>query len=440
MQKPTFISRLTGCIIACAFGLFILFGTLSSSDFPRLTYQPPPANHDSAESLYAKMGQCGFNQVWNVQGVYVSTTLGDYLDLLDNNGMRAVLRKGDTLDPKHYLVYHYSHAQHQQYEVEYDYYDYPADRDLPDWYHFWHSENDSDEVGVREYIPSDQIWVWKCDTTDHSAGTFLCGPWETIKGIEAEARMSQTGYPDYDMNGQRDSVEFKTIMRVLANTSQLSAATDNVFEVKVQYAGPWAEASTIYTEVFDSTRFVDDEWVDLEINYKVPADDDSSFAIRYKMYWYDNCDFWVDWIEYMDMDRGYRLFYQDAGGYVYREIVIDSIEAECESIINDFGNSLFAWRQSDEPIRSGFEAHGVVNDSLKARLAYQPLTTFMQNSTTLRCSVFAQVTQPEIFVIDPYVFQDPNDFGAQYELDLLAERMEEAYQASLLAGENPVDM
>jgi hypothetical protein len=48
------------------------------------------------------------------------------------------------------------------------------------------------------------------------------------------------------------------------------------------------------------------------INIVVYPDTNTFGCIKYSIYYFDNVELWIDWIEYMDMEQAYPLFADSA--------------------------------------------------------------------------------------------------------------------------------
>jgi len=359
MKKTHSMSQFMPLILATAFALFLLYNTLSSTEFPRILYIPPDSLH------WAHFDSLNPTAVWNysLEGY---EDLDTYLDYLGDTDIKAVLRPyGD------YGIEKYSEAQYHHYEAERDYDEAQGmlNQDNPEgFYFFWHGGS-ADTVRGEAVVtpPPDNVPAWKCETASDDAGIMLYGPGETTKGQDTLLNLrEQSDWPEY--NSSRD---FKAIIRVMADAQGL-ADNDTIFSFSVWFDDGGTSDSLMVKEYFTKSSFGGtfyNDWKNFEVDYVAP--DNSSlrgyFTILYQLEWYDKCDFWVDWVEFMDRDRAYYLFYHDEEGYyTFRDsLVNDIIIPECQAIETAHGNVLMGWHQSDEPIRSAFQAHGVVNEYLK---------------------------------------------------------------------------
>ena len=206
----------------------MIWGTLSSSDFARYTYQPPELPNPAYDSLYEEMGDCGFNQVWNAHTYgWTGTTLEEYLEALNNNGMHAVLMKGDG---GRFKIEDYSYAQHHKYEADWDY-DEAMNQDLKGWYFFWHGNTWNSVRGEEDPTTPDPGASWRLSVENDSQGVFLFGPKETVGGALGGPQEYQGGWRSQTTwkTGEL-SLDFLSVFRVKADAGQL-ADTDSVFSI-----------------------------------------------------------------------------------------------------------------------------------------------------------------------------------------------------------------
>jgi hypothetical protein len=159
----------------------------------------------------------------------------------------------------------------------------------------------------------------------------------------------------------------------------------------------------------------------------------------YEMTWHDHCDFWVDKIEYMDMNRAYYLFSDPDR----RDSTLKEIIDQCASVERTYGNKIVAWFQSDEPRRCSFRAHQAVNNACRDVLQYPAISPIWQVPERSDVFHWAQTGQPQILDIDPYCFSGEGKFswgGPQDELDSLSILLENGYQAAQNTPHGAVDL
>jgi hypothetical protein len=181
-------------------------------------------------------------------------------------------------------------------------------------------------------------------------------------------------------------------------------------------------------------------WKTFEVNYTVPgvfhADTlDGWVNIIYRLEWFDRCDFWVDCVEFMDMERAYYVHYRDASEqFVFRDSVMNQVVIpQIQTLAANNMTKLAGWKQSDEPLRASFQSHGVVNDSVRAHVAVPTtITPVVQGNTAwwrLRPERFVSKARPELYETDLYPFNTGSAVGQQSNLDSLSTWLERAYQA-----------
>jgi len=381
-MKRHIASQLAAILVAVGFGLFVLQGALTGSDFPRGLYGPPiPAKWDSIALLNA-------NRIWNYNFNH-ETSLQNYLNNASNYGMKAVLTL-DTTDCDTFYLNYYSCGQHHIYQAEWDYSgsSYWINNDRPEYfYYFYHwytgVENVRGQLDTVGNVPA-----WKCTQGVDSQGWMLTGPNETLTGP------NHTGtHGNQDRSPTQDDDSFKVIIRVMANLDSLSALTDTVFRFQVLKNSP---ETTLLEEYYTGQSFADTSypnWKHFEKIYQIP---DGAFAVFYRMYWKGLCNFWVDQIEFYDMRRGRYLFTDQTT----RNTALTLIANQCQAIENDPNkvNKMAGWKQPDEPLRSMYDAVGVVNlmarDSLTLPLQMPYSQLQLHCWYTQRPELFALLGRP----------------------------------------------
>jgi hypothetical protein len=366
MPKKNLLSKIAAFGLVVGFGLFLLYGQLSSSDFPRGLYGPPYEDYwDHFDSL-------NVNRVWNY-GWWGNDNLDAYLTALGERGMRAVLRlASEEYSDSTFYLEKYSYGQYQIYEADwtydYAYHKMEIEGDPEGFYYFSHKDtNEVNDRGERVELPQPgggSFWAWRCDKDDDSEGIMLIGPRETADGEDAlGGYKDQTDYPD-----RSDSLRaFVTYVKAKADISQCHPDC-TVFQLQIK-----KKKSSTVTILKDTTFFASDfsseDWQEFEIEYDVPDGPNTEkgyFYVWYRMKWFDNCDFWVDWIKYMDKKRGYWLFYEDSNGrYVYRDSIFQAIAGQCRELeyLRDVGRNSRSMRP-DDLLRSSFRAYFVINEFL----------------------------------------------------------------------------
>jgi len=434
--------------------LFISFLTINASsagepEFQRGIYCPPYVNKDLNQ--WPLFGELNANVAWNYSAQWVGLNgegLKWYMELLDQYGVKAVLRKGDAgtsqwyTDKQLFWIEHYSCGHFGVFEAEADY-DYSMKRlnsgDKRYYYFFRHGEKPESNIGKTIRLESSGIicreWI---KGKDHK-GIVLSGPGEVSNGSSSLQLVGeQTGWPEFSIH--RKTRMFKAVIHASANITQLKKDDSPVFKISVfcdtSPAG-WSDGGisliaekTFTGEDFKKSAF--SEFKRLEIDYGVPDSPEinGKFSIHYSIEWFGKCDLRMDKIEYMDKDRGYWLFYQDdACNYVYRDsILYKVILPECRGLEEKYGDQIVGWAQSDEPGRWCYRSHGVINrfaeENLKAP-TITPLVTVMQGRSP---ELFVQLANPKILDVDSYPFRREGERGDQSELDHLAEKFELWYK------------
>jgi hypothetical protein len=373
--KETIMKRSThhllAAVLAVLFGLFLTYGSLTSSDFPRGLYCPPFVHVGSQAAWWDSIALLHPNQVWNYGR--------DWLDMGDAGmdtfflrasakGLKVILHNGDFdytdsayTDHVPYWIQYYSQAQYNIYEAEWTWQlsSGNLETDPEYFYHFNHSEDPPDSIGATDYDQPLGGDSWKCTKATDSAGVMLWGPMETIYDEERLGGFwDQTIWPEE--SGDR---VFLSIIKVRAATSQLGSQTDPIFTLKIVHD----QADTSLDTTFTGEDLANLTWTELQIADTV---DSGQQRANYQMIWYDNCDFWVDWIKYMDMERAYYMFYESSPGvFAFRDSILDEvIIPQCDAIESEHGADMVAWLQADEPRRNNFWACGVINDMAREAL------------------------------------------------------------------------
>jgi hypothetical protein len=418
MKRST--HHLLAAILAGLFGLFLTYGSLTSSDFPRGLYGPPNSTHwDDFEQLNP-------NRVWNYNWSG-NGNLASYLSYVYDHGCQAVLRlHGSEYNDSTFWMEYYSCGQHHVYEAELNYqtaHGMLENENQEGFYYFWHHDtSETGERGEKDETQPEGGVSWKCLQSGDNAGIMLHGPGET-RCQYMYLKNEQTIWPE-----SVDSINFKAIIRVMADAAELNAS-DTIFQFSI-YLDPGSTTMTddsllaeaYYTKSTLGGIYYPD-WVNFELDYTLK---ETNYNILYRVKWMDRCNFWVDYIKFMDMDRAYYLFYSEA----LQESVLAYAATQCGDLEAIYGDTLAGWKQSDEPIRSSFRAHGVVNDWAPDHLQYPSLTPFaLTNNMSRNPALFALFGKPPILDTDIYSFGGADSIGNQVELDTLAKRLERAYDA-----------
>ncbi|TKJ40705.1 hypothetical protein CEE37_07000 [candidate division LCP-89 bacterium B3_LCP] len=414
-------SKLAAFGLAGVFGILLLFGTLSSSDFTRGLYCPPDKNNFTT-SNWQTFDSLNQNLAWNYRGAFNTSTypnLDDYLEKFDQYGIESILHKGQwngtTTYP--YWVEYYSCAQYHQFEVTWDsveakeqlevdgssfyFFEKGEGEENPINSGFWYVTPSSDDADIILSGPRDPCDVHRYCFGDPSYS------WPVYFGYEDTTRYYMhriNARADWDAGLDTNTTVFKVYL-YYHDTDAIFFLKDSLIVQVRDFDQP------LTFQLFDFTAGIN-------------ADDDCH-GIRYDIYWPDSVDLWIDWVEYMDMDRGYYLFVNETS----QDTILDKIINECDSLKNEY-DVIAGWKQSDEPVRSTFWAHGVVNDALVAEGLGDARTPFRHLGNHRRYDSFVYYGKPPILDFDVYPFEYGNDVGDQDELDYLAEELEAGYQAA----------
>jgi hypothetical protein len=354
MKRST--HHLLAALLAGLFGLFLTYGSLTSTDFVRGIYGQPNDDH------WAHFDSLHPNRVWNYSYTWGGQgSLAEYLAGAGEWNIKPFLRLDPVEFDTFYLEY-YSCGQHHTYEAELDY-DGSSEwmeNGRPDLFYFFHYAEEWDDPVRGDCVLVDAdppFGAWKCTQgAAYGAGVMLQGPNETAEGdSDSGTWTNQLAWPNSAVD---DS--FRSIIRVMADLDD-PAPTDTIFYWRIYKSGggpTYTLADSYYTAAsFSGVSYPD--WKQFELDYTIP---DVGFNTLYTVDWWNECDFWVDWIEFYDINRGRYLFEKDAGGaYIYRAAKLAQIEEQCDSLAGIYGDTLAGWKQSDEPLRSSWDAHGIVN-------------------------------------------------------------------------------
>jgi hypothetical protein len=417
MKKSELFSKIAAFAVAVGFGLLLLCGQLSSSDFPRGLYSPPFVTRDTA--YWSDFADLNPNIVWNYHYVWAyGGDVDDYLGMVARYGMKSVLRWGDwNARDTLYWVNHYGGAQYDKFEVELDSNHATAKLDSSGLGYCFFVQR---EGGIDPLVPSS--WHVSIDTCD--AGVILEGPRET-----ADSKQYPYKTPRFDWPAKHDQREFLHRIRARATTDGVDDNT-TAFKMYVDY---YYNNSNYIREDSLIVRAGDFDQSNIfqvfSITTTIDTSDDVD-GIGYKIYWPDSVDLWVDWVEVMDMDRAYYLFVENP------DSIKDLIVKQCDSLENPIlhpdADVIAGWAISDEPIRSSFRAHYAIYDTMSAAGLQVPQTPFREIWPNQRVKTFATVAQLPVLICDKYVFYGDGTCGDQSELNELSDHLERSYQESKL--------
>jgi len=379
--------HLLAALLSGLFGLFLTYNSLTSSDFPRGLYGPPNSTH------WDDFSQLNPNRVWNYNWGG-NASLNAYLTACSTHGIKACLRLDPVYSGEFNIFYmeYYSCGQHHIYQAEIDY-DSSAGIMLgtrPDiFYFFVHSDSSTHPVRgeLAPNVPEGGA-SWRCTKdASYGAGFMLNGPNETLEGED-----------DIGTWGNQNRVstadsQFCAIIRVMADLTELPA-TDTVFCWRI-FKSSGITGITLNSAYYTVASFggvSSPQWKQFELEYTIPK---GGMNLMYTVDWKNKCNFWVDWIEFYDMNRGRYLFTDSTT----RANTLALIAHQCDSLEGIYDSTLAAWKQSDEPWRSQFEAHGVVNLMARDELNFPSVTPFAQLTSAGGGSTAWFLRRPELFAL-----------------------------------------
>jgi len=438
MQKATFKSKLTGFIIACAFGLFLVYGTISSSDFPRGLFGPPGKN----DSKWAQFDSLNQNIVWNYRGVWEDTataacqTVWDYLDSLDAYDLYSILRKADYNYTKNdedsipYFVEYYSYGNYNQLQVEWNYTTALAklEDDGTGYYHF-----DWQAGAVRSEAVPGAIGAAVLKEADTTSGVqrFLKGIYLTTDGEEVQHINQEPLFDKYE--GDTPMFGYEEHGRTFRHRFRVAIDTPDTTLDDTVIVMTYKMSLQEYTEVSYEKQVTKGDfgtanrtWKEFWVEGIATEDYD---ATHFSFFTTNKVDVYIDWVEYMDMEQGYPLWWDNT----IAATTLQQIADQCEAIMDSAnGDHISGWAQSDEPHRCFFESHGKINDFFNGHATLDgvwPQTPQYVTWDKRRADHFAKSGRPHIFNINHYSFSDTNEnIGMQIELDSLASVLEWVYQ------------
>ncbi|RJP73764.1 MAG: hypothetical protein C4524_13845 [Candidatus Zixiibacteriota bacterium] len=347
-MKPASTLRPAAVIFAALLALFLAYGNLTSSDFPRGMYGCPYSNNNgywqSFDSLNVNLVYAG--RSWKGGGgeyhYLDSAALDSFLADLGRYGMGVVLEKGDwkagTDEPLPYWVQYYAYGQYNKLEVEWDsttaadsLYDNKGDSyyyflhdpgahvsyDLPSGGASLYCRKDScqgtlgDLViarGIYETILDDPLWEPHLDFGKGGSGynpNGMFGYYATGRTLVNRFRMAIN-----NSTGLSSDVTIGKVLRVIHYSD--SVHTDTIRHCNY-YLKKGDFGADLQFKEFSDTLIVPPGYS----------------MIYYYFYTWNTCDVYIDRIEYMDQEQAYPLFWSDST----RQIALDSIEAECERVM-----------------------------------------------------------------------------------------------------------
>ena len=395
-------------------------GVLYGSNFVRGLYSPPPISEDAA---WDDLASIGATHIYNQRGTFSSTQLNAYRDLLSSLGLQAILEKGGWYWPSStpYLVKHYSMGQYKELQVEWDAAaaEYLLNFDGTGYYYFQQFEGDEDNG------------AWLVDPESDDPGEILKGPFDTAIPSEGYILAWEPQFSFYKLYDYTQRT-FRQRVRAMADLTGHDP-DELVFEIILDYEHQDRtfeyDVNSLAVTVGDFQQSM--QFDTLEFDQTLTTAD-SVRGFGFRIYWPGTVKLWIDWIAYMDMDQAYPLFADQAT----QDNTLQAIVGECNSVEAQMGDVLARWMQSDEPQRSSFTPHGVVNEYLQS-LGEKWAQCPQYPSANRNFKHFVTVGKVPILEVDQYVF-DGVDYGGalgdQSELTALSCSLEVAYQAAQMGS------
>ena len=445
MKKTNSVSKFAPLILASAFGLFLLYGTLSSSDFPRGTTGCP--YHTTDDDLWNSYDSLNVNFAQHHKRAWYDLTLNDWLRELGERNLKVILEKAwhssnsaydDTLP---YWVKYYGYGQWDVLEVEYN--ESYADSHLIDskgatYYYFFHD----DVAEISGFLGPECVRCLKdsIPTGLDTTGMFVRGCrytqtdkrfWEPRLDVDRD-NSNPDGYFGFYEYGR----DFLCRFRAAIDNSGGVSDDDTVLVFDTPFYWDYGDDYLIchnYKYVTKGEFVGDQNFVIFENETHA---DSNYLYMKYCFITTNLCDVYVDWVEFMDMEQGYPLW-SDA----LRPITLDTIENECKYLVDlaeSYNSEIIGFEIGDIPRKGTFRCLGILNDSLFAlddTLRDRPprirVAAHNTQATLLR---YFDVANPGIY--DPYLypFAWENSPGNQSELDSLSELLEDSYQKSRAEG------
>jgi hypothetical protein len=310
-----FTKHLLAAVLAGLFGLFLTYGSLTSTDFPLGIYSCPTdpdvpfywLQYDSLQQNLVRAGRIYWNEPF--------TTLTTFLRAVASCTAKVVLTRSDWNfnrpgwnDTIPYLVHYYSAGQYDQIGVDWDS-GYAAENLYiagQTYCFFRHDAGDS----IIENFP-DEGGVLLCEegACQDDSGKFAIGCYWTYRPEGTPAWWTiQSGEPrmGIDFFDYGDSLHFGrffiTRFRAAIDTSQGVADEDTV----LIYDNPYFynnNDSSLYEHHYiyvTKGQFEDDRVFG---EFEIEAFADTNYhRMQYRFYTTNACDIYVDWVEYMDKD------------------------------------------------------------------------------------------------------------------------------------------
>lgn len=175
MKATNSLVKLSALGLAAIFGIFLLHGVLTSSDFPR----GMRAGGTCGPGHWSSLDSLNINRNWGPSDT-LFPSLNDYLDTCNHWGIRPMLNMWRQSIPNVW-IWHNSYGQDQHYEAEMKYSD-ASQNPFRDFYFFWHHDTVAQGqtpvvIGSLDpYFPGQGAASWKCAVKQDPAGVMLLGP------------------------------------------------------------------------------------------------------------------------------------------------------------------------------------------------------------------------------------------------------------------------
>jgi hypothetical protein len=449
---PARTARVCAAIGAAAlFACFLTYGSLTGSDFPRGMYGCPYTNDNSPwqqfDSLRANLAFV--TRSWKGSGggyhALGGAALDSFLSDLGRHQLQVVLEKGDWkavpgfADSLPYWVQYYAFGQYNDLQVEWDSAASAANlynSKGESYYYFKRDEGAS----VSENFPLGGSSLYcKKDSCRNTLGPDIVakGIYETITGYQLfEPRLDFFPGGSYNPDGMfgyyRTGRALVNRIRVAINNSGALHDTVTVLRYDMVTKDTLGSAAHHYLNLRKMDFDYDLQFKTFSIEAEVPP---SYRNTEYFVYTTNQCDVYIDRIEYMDKEQSYPLFWSDAT----RQTALDSVEAECERLLglaDSYGAQIRGWVTFDGIVRETMpivKSIAVLNDSLFARddsLVGNWPRSFVCMNLNEDSRLWYYFDKSHARITDPYMypFFAGNSLGSQVELDSLAAHVEEAYQ------------
>jgi len=293
---------LLAALLAGLFGLFLTYGSLTSSDFPRGTFGCPYSDVDSHWTGYAELNA---NLAYHVRGAWgASYTLSEFLQNLGSHGVGVALGKGwwnledSTSDSIPYLVNYYSAGQYDILQADWNQ-SFASLHLLDEGETYSYFEHDPGTYLEGEIPGAEMVVACPKDscTNQWGQGWFLKGCKGTISHAGAWEPFMNVGSFDYKTHGGRT---FISRFRAAIDSSQGVGNNEIVLIYDMPYFKANGDTLSHHYRYVTKGEFGGDQNFQ---EFQVEGFADTSYRrLEYRFYTTNLCDIYVDWVEYMDKD------------------------------------------------------------------------------------------------------------------------------------------